>query len=117
MNNAFGSNPDPAARKLSAHNPLFTMGDPDRPLIVPSKRRLTGSNALIVPSPKLPTRMSPPTSPKPAGDRVARQGAFRRVSVANRRCRLPFRSNTLTLPVLGVVVGRWVIGSTLAYCT
>ena len=103
------------------HSPSITTGLPDgsvrNPLSVPS----VGSNALIRPSPKLPTSRSPPTSPanrsaprfpNRLGAMARPHGAFSRPPVAIRRRKFPLVSNTSTTPSPGPctssspVVGR-----------
>src|SRR6266566_8742025 len=57
-----------------------------------------GSKALIRPSPKFPTSMSPANLPKVEGARARPHGAFNGPRDAKRRTRWPLVSNTSTKP-------------------
>src|ERR1700688_2759569 len=57
--------------------PEMEIGTPEPSCNAPRNRPLRGSNALIVPSPKLPTSRDPAKSPKVAGATVIPQGEFR----------------------------------------
>lgn len=82
----------PPMPNRSPHNPSITKGLPFGPVRVWTNAPLVVLYALIVPSPKLPTSRSPPTSPNPAGASARPQGALSAPLEAIRRRKLPCKS-------------------------
>ena len=81
-----------------SQRPGFAIGLPSESAIVPRKVPATGSNALMRPSPKLPTSKSPAKVMNPEGAIVIPQGALRGPLETSRFTKLPFKSKILTKP-------------------
>src|SRR5438876_8880156 len=79
----------------NAHSPSIFRGGPLAEWSWPSctawpvPRALARSNALILPSPKLPTSSAPPNAPNVGGASARPQGELRRAFEATRRIRFP----------------------------
>src|SRR5512132_649984 len=113
---------DPAAASLpncSDHRPSIDRGAPADS----SWPRNTnfpfgiGANALIRPSPKLPTRRSPPNAPKLSGAIARPHGAFRWRFEATRSMNSPVVENSSTNPSPAPATSSWASASCFAYVT
>src|SRR5579864_4230891 len=90
---------EPAGNR-SPHSPEMVIGPP-WVRSWPRNWPVVGLKALIRPSPKFPTRMSPPKAPKVAGASVTAHGELSRSWLASRCSRVPFGAKTSTKPLPG----------------
>src|ERR1700676_736785 len=112
-----GSPPLPPLPNAIAHRPEFTMGWPFLSCRVPRVTPVLGSNALMRPLPKFPTRTAPPKAPHVAGAIATPQGEFKTSFEIRRFRNVPLRSNTLTKPFPGPARSRFLAAFCFAYMT
>src|SRR6201997_2075181 len=106
---------EPAGNR-SPHSPEMVIGPPWF-RSWPRNWPVVGLKALIRPSPKFPTRMSPPKAPKVAGASVTPHGELSRPWLASRCSRSPFGEKTSTKPLPGPASSSCLAASCLAKVT
>src|SRR5689334_19244875 len=106
---------EPAGNR-SPHSPEMVIG-PRWVRSWPRNWPVAGLKALIRPSPKLPTRMSPPKAPKAAGASVTAHGELSGPWLASRCSRVPSGAKTSTKPLPGPASSSCLAASCLAKVT
>src|SRR3984893_12963378 len=97
-NNVSGSPPLPPLPKRNPQSPSIAIGLLEASVSEPREAPVEGSNALVWPSPKLPTKTSFAHNTKLADSTARAHGEFSTPFEAKRFKRFPFRSNSSINP-------------------